>query len=67
VNDSVELAFHGGAQASYAPQENVMRLPLAALFAATTMALLGTVPAAAQTKTVVVGGKNFTEQLLLGR
>jgi osmoprotectant transport system substrate-binding protein len=29
------------------------------------MALLGTVPAAAQTKTVVVGGKNFTEQLLL--
>jgi len=42
-----------------------MRLPLAALFAATTMALLGTVPAAAQTKTVVVGGKNFTEQLLL--
>jgi osmoprotectant transport system substrate-binding protein len=42
-----------------------MRLPLAALFATTTMAMLSTVPTAAQTKTVVVGGKNFTEQLLL--
>jgi osmoprotectant transport system substrate-binding protein len=43
-----------------------MRLPPASLLVIAAAALLGTVSGAtAQTKAVVVGGKNFTEQLLL--
>src|SRR3712207_6262128 len=66
MNDSVELAFHGEGQASCALQENPMRRPLVSLLAIAAAALLGIHSGAlAQAKAIVVGGKNFTEQLLL--